>query len=67
MERRKPGIFTSRGAQSGIRNPPKACQCCNPPQSTIHPADLAKSSQALEPGTARAQERPRNGSPKLPR
>eukprot|EP00969_Alexandrium_andersonii_P035163 1539954-Alexandrium_andersonii.AAC.1 len=39
-----------RGAQGAIRNPPKARQCFNLPQSSIR----------------RAQERPQNWSPKLP-
>eukprot|EP00969_Alexandrium_andersonii_P261529 11562059-Alexandrium_andersonii.AAC.1 len=56
-----------RGGQNAIRNPPNARQCCNPPQSAIRPAECAKSLQAFEPGTARAQERPQNWAPKLPR
>eukprot|EP00969_Alexandrium_andersonii_P190439 8413107-Alexandrium_andersonii.AAC.1 len=47
-----------QGAQSALRNPPKARQGSNPPQSAIRPAEHAKSLQAFEPGTARAQERP---------
>eukprot|EP00969_Alexandrium_andersonii_P349310 15430752-Alexandrium_andersonii.AAC.1 len=35
------GVFTSQGAQSPIRNPPKASQRCNPPQSAIHHAEDA--------------------------
>eukprot|EP00969_Alexandrium_andersonii_P349450 15431042-Alexandrium_andersonii.AAC.1 len=61
-----PGIFTPQGVRSAIRNPPNACQCCNPPQSAMRPAENTTSRQAFEPGTARAQERPRNRSPKLP-
>eukprot|EP00969_Alexandrium_andersonii_P116156 5136439-Alexandrium_andersonii.AAC.1 len=45
------GIFTSLGAQSAIRNPPKARRCCNPPQSAIRHVENAKSRQAFEPGT----------------
>eukprot|EP00969_Alexandrium_andersonii_P117549 5200250-Alexandrium_andersonii.AAC.1 len=48
-------------------NPPKARQCCNPPQSAIRPAYNATSLEALEPGTMRAQERPQNCPPKLTR
>eukprot|EP00969_Alexandrium_andersonii_P220216 9725851-Alexandrium_andersonii.AAC.1 len=55
------------GAQSAIRNPPNAFQHCNPPQSAIRHAENTKSLQALEPGTARAQERPQNWPPTLPR
>eukprot|EP00969_Alexandrium_andersonii_P363762 15462614-Alexandrium_andersonii.AAC.1 len=29
------GILASQDAQSAIRNPPNARQCCNPPQSAI--------------------------------
>eukprot|EP00969_Alexandrium_andersonii_P348545 15412021-Alexandrium_andersonii.AAC.1 len=61
------GIFTSQGAQSAIRNPRKDRQRCNPPQSAIHHGEHAKSLQAFERGTARAQKRPQNWSPKLPR
>eukprot|EP00969_Alexandrium_andersonii_P046150 2024753-Alexandrium_andersonii.AAC.1 len=39
----------------------------NPPQSAIRPAENVKSPQAFEPGIARAQERPQNWHPKLPR
>eukprot|EP00969_Alexandrium_andersonii_P357398 15448716-Alexandrium_andersonii.AAC.1 len=38
-------------------NPLKARQCFNLPQSAIRLAENAKSLRALEPGTARAQER----------
>eukprot|EP00969_Alexandrium_andersonii_P271457 11997806-Alexandrium_andersonii.AAC.1 len=34
----QPVIFTSQGVQSAIRHPPKALQCCNPPQSEIRHA-----------------------------
>eukprot|EP00969_Alexandrium_andersonii_P010634 463232-Alexandrium_andersonii.AAC.1 len=40
---------------------------CNPPQSAIRPEEHATSLQAFEPGTARAQERPRTLSPTLAR
>eukprot|EP00969_Alexandrium_andersonii_P368619 15473311-Alexandrium_andersonii.AAC.1 len=40
-------------ARPGAHNSAQA-QCCNPPQSAEH----ATSTQAFEPGTARAQERP---------
>eukprot|EP00969_Alexandrium_andersonii_P372563 15482007-Alexandrium_andersonii.AAC.1 len=56
---RLPGICTSQGAQSAIRNPPKAHQCCNPPKSAIRHAYNANSLQAFGPGTARAQEWPK--------
>eukprot|EP00969_Alexandrium_andersonii_P073407 3238047-Alexandrium_andersonii.AAC.1 len=32
------GILKLQGVQSAIRNPPKACQGCNPPQSAIRHA-----------------------------
>eukprot|EP00969_Alexandrium_andersonii_P064627 2846161-Alexandrium_andersonii.AAC.1 len=60
-------IFIRPGAQRAIRDPLKAHQRCNPPHSAIRPVQDATSRQAFEPGTARAQERPRNGSPELPR
>eukprot|EP00969_Alexandrium_andersonii_P298821 13209698-Alexandrium_andersonii.AAC.1 len=31
-------IFTLQGAQSSIRSPPKARQCCKPPQTAIRHA-----------------------------
>eukprot|EP00969_Alexandrium_andersonii_P095931 4236385-Alexandrium_andersonii.AAC.1 len=43
------GIFTLRGAQSAIRNPPNARRYCNPPQSANCPAENATSLQAFEP------------------
>eukprot|EP00969_Alexandrium_andersonii_P300359 13279225-Alexandrium_andersonii.AAC.1 len=52
--------------QSAIRNPPKAIQCRNPPQSAIRPADNAKSLQAFEPGTVRSQEKASNLVPEAP-
>eukprot|EP00969_Alexandrium_andersonii_P136956 6058659-Alexandrium_andersonii.AAC.1 len=52
------GICAWQGTQSAIHNPLKARQSCNPPQSTIRPAEHASSLQAFEPGTAPAQGRP---------
>eukprot|EP00969_Alexandrium_andersonii_P154920 6848949-Alexandrium_andersonii.AAC.1 len=60
-------ILTSRGAQCAIRNPRKARPCCNPPQSAIRHAKNATSPEAFESGIAPTQERPQNGSRKLPR
>eukprot|EP00969_Alexandrium_andersonii_P213030 9407538-Alexandrium_andersonii.AAC.1 len=33
VARSESGTFTLQDVQSAIRNPPKACQRCNPPQS----------------------------------
>eukprot|EP00969_Alexandrium_andersonii_P238667 10535774-Alexandrium_andersonii.AAC.1 len=51
--------------QSAIRVRPVSAAIRVSPQSAMR--KHAKALQALEPGTARTQERPRNCSPNLPR
>eukprot|EP00969_Alexandrium_andersonii_P246633 10899339-Alexandrium_andersonii.AAC.1 len=61
------GPTITRRARSAIRNHLKGRQYCNPPQSAIRHAKHSKRLHAFGSGTARAQERSQNWSPKLPR
>eukprot|EP00969_Alexandrium_andersonii_P145907 6453451-Alexandrium_andersonii.AAC.1 len=42
------GTFTCQGAQSAIRNPLKARQCCDPPRSAIRHAEHSFRRSELE-------------------
>eukprot|EP00969_Alexandrium_andersonii_P160269 7080408-Alexandrium_andersonii.AAC.1 len=60
-------IFALQGAQRAIRTQPTACQCCNHLQPVIRLSERAQVPEAVERGTARAQQRPQTWSAEHPR
>eukprot|EP00969_Alexandrium_andersonii_P367491 15470848-Alexandrium_andersonii.AAC.1 len=61
-----PGILFCQEPRNAMRNPLKARQCFNPPQSALRSKEHATSHSALGASTAWAQEQPQTRPLLLP-